>query len=494
MSWRPTGETWVEPAPADAQRFDPETIFDAGLRNHHVANTAYPIAHQETFRPYRVARSAHEQVVTEGFAGFEDMCLYIHVPFCETRCSFCEYTVVGRGERDQTRVYVDALLRELEHYAAHIGLSGRRVHGLDIGGGTPSYLDADTIARILDAVHRHCRFTDAADISIETTPKIAAAHPERVAGYRRAGIDRISMGVQVVQPDLLRVLNRAENGVEHHHRAVEAIRNGGFERLNLDLMYGFADQSLASWEATLRHAIALEPEYITLYRMRYKLSRISHQASQVTLDTIRPMVESAKAMLSSAGYDAPPGKTTYSRVTGDVGTSSYLARRVRDATPYLGLGLGAQSFTHTTIAYNDGAASKQLAPYLASVEAGRLPIQDLYRLPQRHIMGKMCAVSFYFGEIRRQPFAEKFGVALEEVFADEIAFLLERGLMELGDEALRMTPEGVHAKNGIIPLFAAPSIQAYLIGRDPARATDFERNRRIAVRTAHGRARGSASA
>lgn len=484
MNWKPTPEKWRPAAPADTQRFAPADVFEAGLRNHHIANTAYPIAHQRTFAPYRVRRSEHRDVVRSGLSGFEDMCLYVHVPFCETRCSFCEYTVVSKDERDETTVYVDALLREIELYDEAVPLQQRRFWGMDIGGGTPAYLPLKDIERILAAIHARFDFVASADISIETTPKLASEAPDKIAGYRALGIDRISMGLQVIEPDLLRALNRSDNGIEHHTRAVDAIRSAGFSRLNVDLMYGFADQSLESWRATLAHTIALDPEYITLYRMRYKLTRISHQAHAVTLDRVRPMNELAKHMLTAAGYHANPGKTTYSRVPSDVGTSSYLAQRVQTAMPYLGLGLGAQSFTHTTIAYNDGAASKRLGPYLKSVAAGRLPIQDLYDLPARQMMGKTCAVSFYFGEIRRAPFLAKFGVPLEHVFAAEIEFLMARGLMVLTDDALALTPEGVGFKNGIIPLFAAPSIQSYLIERDPRRARDLDKNQKLALRVA----------
>lgn len=486
MTMSGSARTWQEPAPADRARYDPSRVFEAGLRNHHVANTAYPIAHQQTFAPYRVPRAEQHATSVAAFDGLDDLCLYVHVPFCETRCSFCEYTVVGQSERDGAAAYVQALLGELELYDRALGLAGRRLHGLDIGGGTPGYLPLEDIEAVLGAIRSRCLMLDGADISIETTPKLAAADGQKLRGYRQLGIERISMGIQVIQPDLLRLLNRSENGVEHHRHAVDNIRAAGFARLNLDLMYGFAGQSLASWRATLEHAIALGPEYITLYRMRYKLTRISHQAGEVELGAIRPMSMLAKELLTAAGYWANPGKTTYSRVAGDVGTSSYLAQRVQNGIPYLGLGLGSQTFTHTSIAYNDGAASKRLAPYLQSVGAGRLPIQDLYDLPLRHMAGKMCAVSFYFGEIRRAPFLEKFGLPLEELFADEVDFLTSRGLMQLGEEALSLTPEGVHMVNGIIPLFAAPSIQGYLIERQPDSAQDMSRNRKLALRVAEG--------
>jgi len=478
--------TWRAPGADDAQRHPPALVSAAGIRNHHIANTAYPLAHERTWGPYRVGRKDVRDVATQAWSGIRDMCLYVHVPFCETRCSFCEYTVVGKSESadEQVAAYFDALLAELHAWESELGTADRLLHGLDIGGGTPSFAPTREIERVLEAVRARWRFDPASDVSIETTPLIAAAQPDKLRAYRAMGIDRISMGVQVVQPDLLRVLDRAGNGAEHHFRAAEHVRAAGFERFNVDLMYGFHGQSLASWEATLAHAIALGPEYVTLYRMRYKLTRISHHASHVTLEGVQPLMRLAKEMLHAAGYEAPPGKTTYSKRAGDVGTSSYLARRVIDAMPYLGLGLGAQTFTHRTISYNDGSAAKNLAPYLRSVGEGRLPIQDLYDLPATQMMAKACAVAFYFGEIDRASFARKFGVPLEDAFPDELAFLAEKGWMLPNERAFSLTPEGALWTAGIIPLFYAPSAQRYLIERDPDTADDMERNRRVALKVA----------
>lgn len=478
-----TARSWRSPVPADDARHPPADVFAAGLRNHHISNTAYPIAHGATWGPYR-ATERHEEIVRGAWNGIADLCLYAHIPFCETRCSFCEYTVVRREELSAVDAYMDALLAELNLYGDVAPGTGRLVHGFDIGGGTPSFVPAEQIARLVEAVRSRYVFAPGADISIETTPKIAAAEPDKLAAYRRAGIERVSMGIQVIQPDLLKVLNRSANGVEQHRIAVDNIRAAGFRRFNVDLMYGFAGQSLESWRATLAHAIALDPEYVTLYRMRYKLTRISHQAPSVALDDVRPLMRLAKEMLTDAGYHANPGKTTYSRIDGDVGTSSYLARRVIDGMPYLGIGLGAQTFTHTTISYNAGSAGKNLAPYLNAVAKGRLPIQDLYDLPARQMMAKMCAVSFYFGEINLAAFREKFGVRLEDAYGPEVAFLLEKGLMEYTPRALSLTREGAAQVNGVIALFFAPSVQAYLIGRDPDAATDMDRNRRSAERVA----------
>jgi oxygen-independent coproporphyrinogen-3 oxidase len=471
-------------APDDERRLPPEVVFAAGLRNHHVSNTAYPIAHQTTWKPYRVARERQEDVIADSWRGVSDLCLYAHVPFCEVRCAFCEYTVVGRDESARDREYMRLLLRELELYRDALDLTGATVQGFDIGGGTPGFVDADLVAELVETVRAGWRIAPDVELSIETTPRLAALQPAKLAAYRRCGIERLSMGVQVVDPDLLRALRRTGSSASLNARAVDSARAAGFRSLNLDLMYGFAGQGLESWRATLEHALALEPDHVTLYRMRYKLTRISHQAPSVRLDDVREQAHLAKAILADRGYEATTGKTTWTRAHGTTGTSSYLTRRVRDGMPYLGFGLGAQSFSPTTIAYNDGAAGKNLAPYERSLVERRLPVQDLYDLPLPHVMGKMAAVSFYFGEIDGGAFERRFGLGLADAFPHEVRFVLDRGLMAWAGESLRLTPTGADASNGVIALFFAPSIQRYLVERDPDRAGDMTRARRAALAVA----------
>jgi oxygen-independent coproporphyrinogen-3 oxidase len=492
---------WAPPSSADAVEHDPAAVFAAGVRNHHISNTAYPIAHEQTWSPYRVPRADHEAVVARAFADVDDLCLYVHIPFCERRCAFCEYTVVHGRDLANTAGYREALLGEIRRYAAMLTTRPHRVRGIDIGGGTPAFVPAHDIACILDELRAHFDCADAGiEISIETTPKIAAAEPAKAKEWFQAGIRRVSMGVQVTQPDLLKILERDENGVEHHHRALANLRAAGFDRINLDVMYGFADQSEASLAATLQHTIALGPSFITLYRMRYKLTRISHQAPRATATLVKAHATLARQLLEDAGYVASPGKNTFVRrelataapsLSPDrTGTSSYLTHRVIEGMPYLGLGLGAQTFTHSTIAYNDGAVGKNLLPYLRAHESGRLPIQDLYDLPQRQMMAKFVAVAFYFGEIDRAAFAAKFGVDVDDAFPAAVAFARAKGLMhdtrgQCGTRpALSLTPEGAAHFAGVIALFFAPSVQQYLLERDPDTAGDMDIARARALKVA----------
>jgi oxygen-independent coproporphyrinogen-3 oxidase len=235
----------------------------------------------------------------------------------------------------------------------------------------------------------------------------------------------------------------------------------------MDLMYGFADQTPEMWHRTVEQTVAFQPEYITLYQMRYKGTRLADQASRVSLDQVNLLRAIASDALHAAGYEGTPGKNTYSRIPGDPGTSDYLTERVNAGTPYLGLGLAAQSFSPYTLSYNLGAATKSLTAYLRSVQAGALPVQDLYHLPRSVAMAKMIAVSFYFGQIHRTHLAEKFGVRLEEHFEPEISFLLDHGWMECEDPYLRLTPAGARRFNGIVALFYSGAVQEYLIHLQP---------------------------
>lgn len=463
---------WNATAPLDQEFIEPARVFAAGLNQHHIANTAYPIGHIATMRPYKVLRAQVQQTAPLAWHSIDRLGLYVHIPFCEVRCGFCEYTVVDPAARqDSETPYFDLLLREFALWREAIDTPRKRLIGFDIGGGTPSIASVAHIERVMQAARDHFSLPDSVAVSIETTPKIAAQQPDKLHAYFQMGIRRISMGVQTINPLLLAQVGRTATSLVFNQQAAEHIRQAGFERFNVDVMYGFARQSLSSLQATLEHVVALQPEYITLYRTRYKGTRIAGQMQQVTLQEVNQQGDLAKSLLHAAGYHASPGKNTFSRLAGDPGTSDYLTERVIHGTPYLGLGLGAQSLSQHTLAYNSGAADKRLGHYQRQIEAGELPIQDLYHLAREAAMGKFIAVAFYFGEIDLAAFADKFACRLEEAFPAEVDFVLAHGYMEYttaGDNSptaatLRLTPDGEQVYNGVIALFYAPAVKAHLL-------------------------------
>ena len=138
---------WKQATLADQQHYPPQQVFEAGLRHHHLANTAYPINHNWTMKDYRVRRADYETGTAEAWQDIEEMGLYVHIPFCQTRCNFCEYTVIDPADNEKSEDdYFDLLVREFEQYDSLMATRNKILTGFDIGGGTPAFAKVENIA------------------------------------------------------------------------------------------------------------------------------------------------------------------------------------------------------------------------------------------------------------------------------------------------------------------------------------------------------------
>ncbi len=431
---------------------EPEQVFRRGIELHHYANTAYPLNGVKVWKDYRVKSAAIDTAVESVWKDVNELGLYVHIPFCDKRCTYCEYAVLSGEEAEQKEEYVDLLIKEIALYKELFGTGSKTAAGLDIGGGTPTLATLGSLERIVAAVLDGYTPADTFGMSIETTPIIATDF-QKLRDIRALGIERISMGVQTISPQLLRSVGRANNTTRIIRQSAHNIREAGFKRFNIDVMYGLPRQTVESFLATVEFVTRLGPDYVTLYRTRFKGTRLEHEARLVTLDHVNAQYDAAFELLTASGYEANIGKNTFSRVKGEPGTSTYLTRRVIDGLPYLGMGLAAQSLADGALYYNDGAASKRMTQYREQVMGGHFPVQDLYLLPPEEIMAKMICVSFYFGYINKDAFQRKFGVSLDEQFPEEVDFLQSKGLMEHAGQLFQLTKQGKDAINGVIPLF-----------------------------------------
>ena len=194
------------------------------------------------------------------------MLVYIHVPFCRSRCRYCAFHSLPLGPASpdaspRVAAYRDSLLRELDLWAARLGR--RPVESVFFGGGTPSLLPPDFQAAVLERIDRHFHLAAGAEISMEANPESLLAR-RAVDGYLAAGINRISMGVQSMDDRFLSLLGRPHRRADVL-RAVEHLRAAGCRNLGLDLMWGLPGQDAAHWLSTLEDALALEPEHVSAY-------------------------------------------------------------------------------------------------------------------------------------------------------------------------------------------------------------------------------------
>eukprot|EP00026_Physarum_polycephalum_P014836 Phypoly_transcript_15396.p1 GENE.Phypoly_transcript_15396~~Phypoly_transcript_15396.p1 ORF type:complete len:285 (+),score=36.80 Phypoly_transcript_15396:33-887(+) len=251
------------------------------------------------------------------------------------------------------------------------------------------------------------------------------------------------------------------------HQSVDNVRRAGFESFNMDLMYGFpTPKSGSTFPQTVKDVIALQPDHVTLYRMRYKSTGMFYLQDRVSLQQVNDEEQQAWDILKQAGYVGMIGKNTFSKMPGSSGCSNYLDIRARRSVPYLGYGLGAQSFSHHTLQYNLGAGTKDLNEYMKSVEQNQLPVQDLYHLSREAAVGKMVSVSFYYGGIDLTGFKECFGVSLEDVFLDEIKFLQSKHLMQFEGDRFQMTQSGKRHFGGVVAQFYSPSVKHHILNRE----------------------------
>lgn len=427
-----------------------EELFDMGIKFHHYTNTAYPLRVNSLAEYELHDVEAIRKVVEVNIRKQKEINLYVHVPYCKTRCKFCEYVVLNDPNEESQDKYTDYLLREMEMYRHIVG--DIPVVGFDLGGGTPLYLNNDNLKRITEKI-KTFKFKGGVSWSIETTPVIAANDLEKIRFVKELGYDRISMGFQTVSATLLESLGR-EGSAFIYERAVKNIREAGFKRLNIDLMYGFLNQTDEDFANTVKYTIAMNPEYVTLYRNRYKGTKLEKESQGVSLFKANRQYDIAYTLLKEAGYVANVGKNTFSKVEGDMGTSDYLTTRVVNATSYIGMGLGAQSFVGDYLAYNLGCDNHKMDRYFAALDRNELPINDIADMPRDEVRAKALSVMFYFGFISMKSYRNRFNEDFRMVFADEIAYLERNELMHfVDDDTFILTEYGAHHIYGIIPLF-----------------------------------------
>ncbi|CAI8005817.1 Heme chaperone HemW [Geodia barretti] len=235
-------------------------------------------------------------------ASGEGISLYVHVPFCLSKCPYCDFNTY-QGIESQFEDFLTAAIREIAAWSVALGRP--TVNTIFLGGGTPSYLPDGDVARILDAIACSYGVRADAEITAECNPNDLT--PAKCAELRGAGINRVSIGVQSMDNGLLSMLGRRHDAAE----AAEALgrcRRAGFDNVSLDLMYGLPHQSLAQWRDTVGQVVALAPEHLSLYSLTLEegtpLRRWVQQGRlpEPDPDLAADMYDHARAALAAAGY------------------------------------------------------------------------------------------------------------------------------------------------------------------------------------------------
>ncbi|HWD50383.1 MAG TPA: radical SAM family heme chaperone HemW [Rhizomicrobium sp.] len=216
--------------------------------------------------------------------------IYVHWPFCTAKCPYCDFNSHVRVKIEEN-VWVDGILRELEHVAAWQGDGRPIVETIFFGGGTPSLMSGKAVGAVIDKITRLWRTANDVEITLESNP--ASVEAQRFADYRAAGVNRVSLGVQALNDQDLKMLGRLHNVVEA--KVALALAQKIFERVSLDLIYARPDQTEAQWREELREALAFGTEHLSLYQLT--IEPATPFATLARTGALRPMDDDRAATL-----------------------------------------------------------------------------------------------------------------------------------------------------------------------------------------------------
>lgn len=366
--------------------------------------------------------------------------IYLHIPFCKRRCIYCDFYSTTQNEKKAA--YINALCRELDQRKSY--LEGEKIETIYLGGGTPSQLEAKDFEQIFQALHRLYEISPEAEITIEANPDDLT--DEYVGMLRTFPFNRLSMGIQTFQEDILRLLHRrhtAQQAVEAFNRC----RKAGFTNISIDLMYGLPGETLQTWETDLHQAVSMKPEHISAYHLIYEEGTVlwklreQHRVEEADEDLSVSLFTQLIHKLKDNGYQhyeisnfCLPGM--HSRHN-----SSYWTGK-----KYLGCGPSAHSYNGISRQWNVASLDR----YIEQVNNGQtyFEVEDL-DLYTRYNDFVITTIRTMWG-MQLDALKEQFGEKLYNYCLRMAQPHLSQGTLELSNNVLKLTEKGVFISDGIM--------------------------------------------
>ena len=368
--------------------------------------------------------------------------LYIHIPFCIRKCAYCDF-LSGPQTQEVIGKYVDALITEIASYQDWA--KPYCVCSVFVGGGTPSVLHAEQMERVFATLRETFEIAQDAEVTIEANPGTVTR--EKLETYKRCGINRISFGLQSTNNKELELLGRIHT-FEEFQESYQMARAAGFDNINIDLISAIPKQTLGSWESSLRNVIALEPEHISAYSLIVEEGTPFYEKygegaeGEVLLpseEDERQMYHCTEALLREAGYHryeisnyAKPGRECRHNL-------GYWERK-----NYLGIGLGASSLIDNVRYRNTECLEDyiQFTCELNQIQKDREILSIEEQMEEFIFLGlrKMEGIS-------KKLFQNTFGKTLEQCYGKNIQNMIEKGLLVMEEDVLKLTKAGIDISN-----------------------------------------------
>ncbi|MEW6304549.1 MAG: coproporphyrinogen-III oxidase family protein [Verrucomicrobiota bacterium] len=377
--------------------------------------------------------------------------VYVHVPFCPKKCDYCYYLSYIRQPLQVIDHYLETVRRELEIYAGQPALQGRALSFLYFGGGTPSNLSTAQARQLLGGLHHLLPRDGAREITYECAPR--SVRPNFLDALAEQGVNRLSMGVQSFDDDLLRLNGRVHLAEDVAH-AYEHMTRAGFAWINLDLMVGLIGETDTQWRETVRRMLDLSPDSVTIYQTEMphntKLYRDytagALPAKPVSWDVKRARLDYGFRELERAGYTVV---NAYAAVK-----DPERHRCIYQEHLWRGgdmLGLGVSSFSYFQGVHYQNLCT--LEAYESAVDEGRLPVERARDLSDWDQLVREFILQLKFGRVAAAWFQQRFELDITKVFKLRLRALEAEGFLTVTPQEVRLTREGLLCVDRLLPLF-----------------------------------------
>jgi len=373
--------------------------------------------------------------------------LYIHVPFCQSKCGYCDFYSVT--DTALVSPFIKALKTEIAIRAQRLA-SKLSFDSIYFGGGTPSLLSAADIGRLLESLHHYFNIDEDCETTIEVNP--GTIDSSKLAAFRKSGINRISIGVQSFIDQELQRLERIHTAAEARRAIVES-RHSGFENLSLDLIFAIPGQKTADWQFTLETAVACQPQHLSVYNLTYEQGTpFSERRRQGTLRALSDSAESrqfryAKSFLEKTGYQAYE-ISNYARSEALVSRHNYKYWR---HVPYLGFGPAAHSFWEN----KRWANVRTVSGYISRLKKGYLPHTALENLNADTLKFEHILLSLRTSRgLHLETYEKTFNVRFINEYSSLTENMKKQKFAVISDGFFRLTEKGSLFYNELIPDFA----------------------------------------
>ena len=368
--------------------------------------------------------------------------LYIHIPFCVKKCAYCDF-LSGPASDQQIGEYVQALIEEIHYYKEFA--KNYEVSTVFFGGGTPSLLTGEQMQMLMDTLGQTFFIRPNAEITMEANP--GTVKVEKFRTYQKAGINRISFGLQSVNNEELKMLGRIHT-YEEFLESYETARNAGFENINVDLISAIPKQTVSSWEQTLQTIIGLQPEHISAYSLIVEegtpFAKLYGEGCELehllpSEEEERHMYERTEELLREAGYHRYEISNYAKEGYECQHNLGYWERK-----EYLGLGLGASSLIEETRFHN----TDEMEEYLRDANNPILLRKEQEKLERQEQMEEFVFLGLRkIRGIQEEMFAEMFGKDIWDCYGNNLERVIKEGLLEREEGVLRLTRKGIDVSN-----------------------------------------------